>query len=166
MATVAYYGWASKIANRNHRITAYSTPVVLVVMLSIVGLVASPAAEPEGTYASSSEPAITAKSSGTEQPTSLSEDYSADTQELEATTEPEPEVYVEPEPEPEVYVEPEPEPEVYVEPEPEMFVEPSGSGYVGGSCKDLAASGLGPFYPGDANYTSQRDRDNDGVACE
>ena len=41
------------------------------------------------------------------------------------------------------------------------------AGYVSGTCKELAASGVGSnFIPGDANYTSKRDRDNDGVACE
>lgn len=40
-------------------------------------------------------------------------------------------------------------------------------GYVSGTCKDLKASGVGSnFRPGDANYTSERDRDDDGVACE
>ena len=47
------------------------------------------------------------------------------------------------------------------------IVEEQGGGYVGGTCKDLAASGVGSdFRPGDANYTSARDRDGDGVACE
>ena len=54
--------------------------------------------------------------------------------------------------------------------EPEMvmpIVEEQGGGYVSGTCKDLAASGVGSdFTPGDANYTSARDRDGDGVACE
>ena len=43
----------------------------------------------------------------------------------------------------------------------------SQGGYVGGTCKELQASGVGSdFTPGDANYTSARDRDGDGVACE
>ena len=47
------------------------------------------------------------------------------------------------------------------------IVEEKSGGYVGGTCKDLAASGVGSdFRPGDANYTSARDRDGDGVACE
>ncbi|PZO45768.1 MAG: calcium-binding protein, partial [Phormidesmis priestleyi] len=34
-------------------------------------------------------------------------------------------------------------------------------------CKELAASGVGSdFSPGDANYTPERDRDDDGIACE
>ena len=46
------------------------------------------------------------------------------------------------------------------------LVEAQG-GYVSGTCKALKASGVGSdFRPGDANYTSARDRDNDGVACE
>jgi hypothetical protein len=46
------------------------------------------------------------------------------------------------------------------------IVEPQG-GYVSGTCKDLRASGVGSnFTPGDANYTPERDRDEDGVACE
>ena len=45
-------------------------------------------------------------------------------------------------------------------------VEAQGS-YVSGTCKELRASGIGSdFRPGDANYTSARDRDNDGIACE
>lgn len=40
-------------------------------------------------------------------------------------------------------------------------------GYVSGSCSSLRARGVGSnFRPGDANYTSGRDRDGDGVACE
>lgn len=47
-----------------------------------------------------------------------------------------------------------------------QVVEAQGS-YVSGTCKDLRASGVGSdFRPGDANYTSARDRDNDGIACE
>lgn len=38
--------------------------------------------------------------------------------------------------------------------------------FISGSCKELKERGLGPFYEGDINYTSSRDRDNDGVACE
>ena len=46
------------------------------------------------------------------------------------------------------------------------MVEDQG-GYVGGTCKELKASGVGSdFTPGDANYTAARDRDGDGVACE
>lgn len=38
---------------------------------------------------------------------------------------------------------------------------------VNGTCKELKESGVGSdFTSGDANYTSARDRDNDGVACE
>ena len=42
----------------------------------------------------------------------------------------------------------------------------SSVGYVAGSCKYLKSLGLSRFTPGDPNYTSRRDRDNDGVACE
>ncbi len=42
----------------------------------------------------------------------------------------------------------------------------SSVGYVAGSCKYLKSLGLSRFTPGDPNYTSSRDRDNDGVACE
>jgi Excalibur calcium-binding domain len=45
-------------------------------------------------------------------------------------------------------------------------VVPASSGYVAGTCKQLKAKGLGRFSPGDANYTSARDRDSDGIACE
>ncbi len=40
------------------------------------------------------------------------------------------------------------------------------SGYVAGTCKELKAQGLSDFRSGDPNYTSSRDRDGDGVACE
>ena len=47
------------------------------------------------------------------------------------------------------------------------IVEPQGDSHVSGTCKDLKANGVGSnFTPGDANYTSARDRDSDGVACE
>jgi hypothetical protein len=53
------------------------------------------------------------------------------------------------------------------EPEPVPISIASGSSYASGTCKDLQASGVGSdFTPGDANYTSARDRDNDGAACE
>ena len=44
----------------------------------------------------------------------------------------------------------------------------SKGGYVAGTCKQLKAQGLGPFYQSqnDPNYTSARDRDRDGIACE
>jgi hypothetical protein len=42
----------------------------------------------------------------------------------------------------------------------------SGSGYVSGTCKALRRMGLSRFTPGDPNYTSTRDRDGDGIACE
>ena len=53
----------------------------------------------------------------------------------------------------------------------DSFVAPvqtdSMGSYVSGSCKDLRDRGVGSnFVPGDANYSSSRDRDNDGVACE
>jgi uncharacterized protein YkwD len=54
-------------------------------------------------------------------------------------------------------------------PIPEETVAPvqeKSSGYVAGTCKELKAQGLSDFRPGDPNYTSARDRDNDGVACE
>lgn len=42
----------------------------------------------------------------------------------------------------------------------------SATGYIAGSCKYLKSLGLSRFTPGDANYTSRRDGDNDGIACE
>lgn len=42
----------------------------------------------------------------------------------------------------------------------------SPTGYIEGTCGDLAAMGLSRFRPGDPNYTSRRDRDGDGIACE
>ena len=40
------------------------------------------------------------------------------------------------------------------------------SGYVKGSCEDLLARGLRNFFPGEPNYTAERDPDGDGLACE
>ena len=55
-------------------------------------------------------------------------------------------------------------------PAPESYLEPAPAsgraGFIAGTCKRLKAQGLGPFYEGDINYTPQRDRDNDGIACE
>jgi Excalibur calcium-binding domain len=45
-------------------------------------------------------------------------------------------------------------------------VRESASGYVPGTCKALRRMGLSRFTPGDPNYTSARDRDHDGIACE
>jgi micrococcal nuclease len=42
----------------------------------------------------------------------------------------------------------------------------SNAGYIPGNCKDLKSLGLSRFTPGDSNYTSRRDGDGDGVACE
>jgi Skp family chaperone for outer membrane proteins len=42
----------------------------------------------------------------------------------------------------------------------------TSSGYIAGSCKELAARGLGNWKRGDPNYNTSRDRDNDGIACE
>lgn len=39
-------------------------------------------------------------------------------------------------------------------------------GYVAGSCSYLRSLGLSGFTTGDPKYTSRRDRDGDGVACE
>lgn len=42
-----------------------------------------------------------------------------------------------------------------------LLIVEAGGGYVSGTCKELTASGVGSnFTPGDANYTSKRDRDN------
>jgi len=38
--------------------------------------------------------------------------------------------------------------------------------FVVGTCKALKASGLEPFYSGEANYTNRRDRDNGEIVCE
>jgi Excalibur calcium-binding domain len=55
------------------------------------------------------------------------------------------------------------------EPEPstsEASATEPNSTFIPGTCKELKAQGLGPFYKGDPNYTSKRDRDKDGIACE
>ena len=54
-------------------------------------------------------------------------------------------------------------------PEPQVDATPvdkEASGYVDGTCKDLRSMGLSDFRPGDPNYSTSRDRDNDGIACE
>lgn len=148
LATIAYYNWASKVVSSKRRIAAYLAPVGLVAMVSIVGLaapsqpVAKPAPQAVYEYDHDFEAAA------------VTEPKVGKAVEAEIAVELEPEI----EPEPEAYS----EPESYVEPEPIS----NNIGFIGGSCKDLKAQGLGPFYPGDANYTSKRDRDNDGIACE
>lgn len=152
LATMAYHRWASKIVNPKWRRTAYLSPVALLMIGSLIGLLASPTPEPESAYINSSEPTEV-----------IEADSVNDIEQLEVTPEPQVETE-EVEPEPEPYIET--EAEAYVEP----YVEPEsvniGIGYIEGSCGDLKAQGLGPFYPGDANYTSKRDRDKDGIACE
>jgi hypothetical protein len=143
LATVAYYKWASQITGSKRKVAAYLAPVGLVAVVSMIGL-ATPLLEP--------------------QPQTVYEykhDFEADDVAKAAPTEEiEPAIEIEPEP----YV----EPESYTEPEPDVTSEPVSirMGYVSGTCPDLKAKGLGPFYPGDANYTSKRDGDDDGVACE
>lgn len=148
LATMAYYRWAAKIINPKWRRTAYLSPAALLVIGSLIGLLASPTPEAESAYIYSSEPTEV-----------IEADSAIDVEQPEVTPEPQ----IEPtgiEPEPEPYIEP--EPEAYAEPEPVN----TGIAYVAGNCSDLKAQGLGPFYPGDANYTSKRDRDKDGIACE
>lgn len=149
LATMAYYRWASKIVNPRWRRTAYLSPVVLLIIGSLIGLLSSPAPEPESAYVYSSEP------------TEVIEADSVNDGEA-PEVEPEPQVETE-------KLEPR-EPEPYVEPEAEAYVEPepvnTGIAYIAGNCPDLKAQGLGPFYRGDANYTLQRDGDKDGIACE
>ena len=48
--------------------------------------------------------------------------------------------------------------------EPQII--PQSGGYTSGTCADLKKMGMGNFYRGDVNYTSARDRDKDGIACE
>jgi Excalibur calcium-binding domain len=38
--------------------------------------------------------------------------------------------------------------------------------FVTGTCKELKAKGIYNIPKGDVNYNKQRDRDNDGIACE
>ena len=149
---MAYYRWAAKVANPKWRRTAYLLPVVLLTIVSIIGLLSSPTPEPESAYVHSAEPtaAFTADPIEDAEAPKVQPDPQIETEKLD----PEPEPYGEPEAE--AYTEP------YIEPEPVS----AGTGYIAGTCSDLKARGLAPFYPGDANYTSKRDRDNDAVACE
>ena len=56
---------------------------------------------------------------------------------------------------------------VEAEPTPSPVANDQG-GYIAGTCKQLKAQGLGPFYQSqnDPNYTAARDRDQDGIACD
>ena len=153
LAVVAYYRWAAKIVNPKRRMTAQLVPVGVAMIVVVAGALSAPVEETQSGYAYEPRPRL------------------ENTEEATTETEPvnEPEVKSDSEPEIEVKVIEETEP--YVEPEPVyMYVEPepvdTGTAYVSGTCGDLKARGLGPFYRGDANYTSKRDRDKDGVACE
>jgi Excalibur calcium-binding domain len=44
--------------------------------------------------------------------------------------------------------------------------QPRPKGFVEGNCSDLKAKGIVNIKKGDVNYTEERDRNNDGVACE
>lgn len=50
-------------------------------------------------------------------------------------------------------------------PKPASSAPASTSGFIAGTCTELKAKGLGNFPKGDPNYTSGRDRDKDGIAC-
>ena len=152
LAIVAYYKWATKITQPKRRIAAYLAPVCLVALLAILGSATTPA---EPTFEPVARTAPQPAYKYDDQFESTGGDSPDSTPEVEPTvaTQPQPSV----EPEPEV-----PELEPVIAPEPIT----TGTGFVSGTCKDLKAQGLGPFYPGDANYTNKRDRDNDGIACE
>lgn len=69
-----------------------------------------------------------------------------------------------------VYVEPAPEPEPAYESEPYDTGELGGSGLSDlaqySTCAEFNSAGLGNFTPDHPSYTSSRDRDQDGIACE
>jgi hypothetical protein len=48
---------------------------------------------------------------------------------------------------------------------PTMAIAANPSQFVAGTCKSLNAKGWGNFPKGDPNYSSNRDRDKDGIAC-
>ena len=162
LAIVAYYKWASKITDSKRKIAAYLAPVGLVGVVSIIGLAApseqATETKPQTTY--QYNPDVKSTDVAKADPVEEVEPESANVTEADLAEGIEPEMVIEPEP----YV----EPESYTEPEPHVTPTPvnTGVGYIDGSCKELKAQGLGPFYPGDANYTSKRDGDDDGVACE
>lgn len=190
LAVISYYKWAAKIQNSKGRIGAYLMPVGLVAILSIVGAVAPDSSEQRETVAIGEidrreteysderiDPEALEASEETKEDTAVAEQETTDIADAEVSdsastiaSEPESESEPEPEPEPQFFVE-EIEPEPYVESYGESYVEPeetfdTGLGFIPGTCGDLKAQGLGPFYPGDANYIPKRDRDNDGIACE
>lgn len=96
LAVVAYYKWASQIADSKRKMAAYLAPVGLVAMLSIIGL-AAPSQQ-------ATEP--TPQTAAYE----YNRDLEGDVAQAVPLEEVEPEIVVEPDPvvEPEPYVEPEP----------------------------------------------------------
>ena len=161
LAAVAYYRWASKIVSPQKRRIAYLSPIALLATVAIIGALSSPISEPE--RASVPHPKPTAPTETIEAAPTVEPQLSPESEgkaELEA--EPEPYVEVGESEEAEANAAPNVEPEPYIEPEPVN----TGIAYIAGTCPDLKAQGLGPFYQGEANYTSKRDRDNDGIACE
>ena len=62
----------------------------------------------------------------------------------------------------------EPEPETPMEEtiEEEVYVEQATPSVSYSTCKEYNSAGLGNFTPDDPEYTSKRDRDGDGIACE
>ena len=78
-----------------------------------------------------------------------------------------PNTTVKPVPSPAPTTKPTPKPVVAVTPPPApKQTTSSNSGYIDGTCGDLKKLGKGNFLRGDPNYTSTRNRDKDGVACE
>ena len=158
LTTTAYYRWATGLQNTKGRTVAYAAPVGVLALLFAFGSCAP------------QEPEVISRRDEIERRETVVEELEAvepDPVEEWEIADVEPESVEEPvaeadvEPEPQYFVE-DVEPEPYVAPEPVD----DGIGFVSGTCGELKARGLGPFYPGDANYTNRRDRDNDGVACE
>lgn len=176
LTIVTYYQWTANIVRPKHRLTAQIAPVCLVAIIMALGAFSAPytattttaarqinraaaiepiiitapvTTDPVTTDPITTDPAVTgivtAKDSAKD---------SAKANETESNP-----------------IAPEPEGETYVEPEPlHVYIEPAsvdtGSEFVAGSCQTLKEKGLGPFYRSDVNYTSTRDRDSDGIACE
>lgn len=60
----------------------------------------------------------------------------------------------------------EPEQEPQTEKVEEVYTEPAAPAVYYSTCGEYNDAGLGNFTPADPEYTSKRDRDGDGVACE
>ena len=145
--TTSYYSWADSVKNRKIAIALMAVPPLI-----MFGLLS----EPNSLQSSSGriEPSEQVEPSPTVAPDNplVLEDETAvePTVELEPTAEPEPATI--------------PEPVLSLSFTEEVAPTASRPSY--STCKDYNAAGYGNFSRSDLEYSSRRDRDGDGVACE